>query len=156
MDLAHAEMLSGTGMSDLAFTHLTERPEDAIPIERLNERTFGPGRYARTAYRIREKLGHRMDLSYTARVGTLLVGSIRLTSPDPRKAPAIRFNYMSHAADWQDFRTAIRLTRGIFAQKAFDEYRGAEIAPGKAAQCDAALDDFVREIARFNDLFGDH
>ena len=61
-------------VSDLSFTILTERPEDAGPIERLTERTFGPGRYARTAYRIREQLGHRLDLSYTARVGTLLVG----------------------------------------------------------------------------------
>ena len=73
-------MLSGTAaMSDLSFTILTEKPEDAGPIERLHERTFGPGRYARTAYRIREQLGHRLDLSYTARVGTLLVGSVRLT-----------------------------------------------------------------------------
>ena len=89
MDLAHAEMLSGTGMSDLAFTILTERPEDALPIERLTERTFGPGRYARTAYRIREKLAHRLDLSYTARVGTLLVGSIRLTSVRIGETPAL-------------------------------------------------------------------
>jgi len=66
-------------MSDLSFTILTERPEDAVAIERLNERTFGPGRYARTAYRIREQLVHQLDLSYTARVGTLLVGSLRLT-----------------------------------------------------------------------------
>lgn len=72
-------------------------------------------------------------------------GSIRLASPDPRKAPAIRFNYMSQDADWQDFRSAIRLTREIFAQSPFDDYRGPEIAPGEAAQCDAALDDFVRE-----------
>ena len=66
-------------MSDLSITILTERPEDAVAIERLNERTFGPGRYARTAYRIREQLIHQLDLSYTARVGTLLVGSLRLT-----------------------------------------------------------------------------
>ena len=50
-----------------------------MPIERLHERTFGPGRYARTAFRIREQLEHRLDLSFTARIGTLLVGSIRLT-----------------------------------------------------------------------------
>jgi predicted N-acetyltransferase YhbS len=66
-------------MADLSLTILSEKPEDAGAIERLNERTFGPGRYARTAYRIREKIGHRLDLSFTARVGTLLVGSLRLT-----------------------------------------------------------------------------
>jgi predicted N-acetyltransferase YhbS len=76
-------------MSDLSVTILTERPEDAAPIERLTERTFGPGRYARTAYRIREQLGHRLDLSYTARVGTLLVGSVRLSPILIGKAQAL-------------------------------------------------------------------
>src|SRR4030095_1198447 len=76
-------------MTDLSFTILTEKPEDAGPIERLYERTFGPGRYARTAYRIREQLGHRLDLSYTARVGTLLVGSVRLTAVRIGQTPAL-------------------------------------------------------------------
>ena len=66
-------------MTDLSLTILTEKPEDAAAIERLHERTFGPGRYARTAYRIRERIGHRLDLSFTARIGTVLVGSVRLT-----------------------------------------------------------------------------
>src|SRR5437879_1768998 len=65
-----------TVMTDLSLTILTEKPEDAAAIERLHERTFGPGRYVRTAYRIRERLGHQLDLSYTARIGTLLVGSV--------------------------------------------------------------------------------
>jgi predicted N-acetyltransferase YhbS len=76
-------------MTDLSFTILTEKPEDAPAIERLHERTFGPGRYARTAYRIREQLGHRMDLSYTARIGTLLVGSVRLTAVRIGETPAL-------------------------------------------------------------------
>src|SRR5262249_29405114 len=43
------------------------------------ERTFGPGRFAKSAYRLRERIGHRLDLSFTARIGTLLVGSLRLS-----------------------------------------------------------------------------
>ena len=66
-------------MSELALTILPEAAEDALAIERLHERTFGPGRYARSAYRIREGRGHVLDLSFTARIGTLLVGSLRLT-----------------------------------------------------------------------------
>jgi len=66
-------------MSDLSVTILPESADDALAIERLHERTFGPGRYARTAYRIREQMQHRPDLSFTARIGTLLVGSVRLT-----------------------------------------------------------------------------
>ena len=76
-------------MSDLSVTILPEQPEDAGPIERLHERTFGPGRYARTAYRIREQIAHRLDLSYTARVGTLLVGSVRLTPVRIGATPAL-------------------------------------------------------------------
>ncbi len=66
-------------MSDLSLTILAETAADAIAIERLHERTFGPGRYAKTAYRIREGAAHRPELSFTARIGTLLVGSVRLT-----------------------------------------------------------------------------
>ncbi len=66
-------------MSDLSLTVLNETEADAEPIERLHERTFGPGRYARTAYRIREGVAHDLALSFTARIGTLLVGSVRLS-----------------------------------------------------------------------------
>ncbi|MBO0755566.1 MAG: N-acetyltransferase [Bradyrhizobiaceae bacterium] len=66
-------------MNDLSLTILPETADDALAIERLHERTFGPGRYARTAYRIREGAPHRLDLSFIARIGTLLVGSVRLT-----------------------------------------------------------------------------
>jgi predicted N-acetyltransferase YhbS len=66
-------------MTDLSVTIRPETAADAVPIERLHERTFGPGRYAKTAYRIREGMGHRLELSFTARIGTLLVGSIRLS-----------------------------------------------------------------------------
>jgi len=76
-------------MTDLSLTILSEKPEDAAAIERLHERTFGPGRYARTAYRIREKMAHRLDLSYTARIGTLLVGSVRLTAVRVGETPAL-------------------------------------------------------------------
>jgi predicted N-acetyltransferase YhbS len=66
-------------MNELALSILPETAEDAAAIERLHERTFGPGRFARTAYRLRERRGHSLDLSFTARVGTLLVGSVQLT-----------------------------------------------------------------------------
>jgi predicted N-acetyltransferase YhbS len=64
-------------MSD--FTILPESPDDAVAIERLHERTFGPGRYAKSAYRLREGADHLPELSFIARIGTLLVGSVRLS-----------------------------------------------------------------------------
>ena len=66
-------------MNDISLTILPETEGDAEAIERLHERTFGPGRYAKTAYRLREQVSHRVDLSFIARIGTLLVGSVRLS-----------------------------------------------------------------------------
>jgi predicted N-acetyltransferase YhbS len=72
-------MLGGGAMNDISVTILPETQDDAEAIERLHERTFGPGRYAKTAYRLRERVVHRLDVSFTARIGTLLVGSVRLS-----------------------------------------------------------------------------
>ena len=76
-------------MSELALTILPETADDALAVERLHERTFGPGRYARSAYRIREGRGHVLELSFTARIGTLLVGSVRLTPICIGETPAL-------------------------------------------------------------------
>jgi predicted N-acetyltransferase YhbS len=65
-------------MSDLSLTILAETSNDAQAIERLHDRTFGPGRFVLSAYRLREHVDHLQDLSFTARIGTLLVGSVRL------------------------------------------------------------------------------
>ncbi|MBZ9795744.1 choline dehydrogenase [Mesorhizobium sp. ES1-4] len=74
-------------------------------------------------------------------------GSVTLRSPDPKAKPVIRFNYMSHADDWAEFRHCIRLTREIFGQSAFDSYRGQEISPGSHVQSDDDLDVFIRDHA---------
>lgn len=64
-------------MSDLSITIAPEKPSDAQAIERLHERTFGPGRFVLSAYRLREHVDHLLDLSFTAHIGTLLAGSVR-------------------------------------------------------------------------------
>src|SRR3954464_9376421 len=64
-------------MTDLSLTILPEAAGDAQAIERLHERTFGPGRFVLSAYRIREHVDHLLDVSFTASIGTLLVGSVR-------------------------------------------------------------------------------
>jgi len=64
-------------MNDLSLTILPETVKDAQAIERLHERTFGPGRFVLSAYRLREHVDHRLELSFTARIGTLMVGSVR-------------------------------------------------------------------------------
>ena len=85
---------------------------------------------------------------FQAHVGTLRSksrGHVRLVSPDPREAPKITFNYMSHPDDWRDLRASVRLTREIFAQAAFEPYRGREIQPGADCTTDSEIDDFLRD-----------
>jgi choline dehydrogenase len=74
-------------------------------------------------------------------------GSITLKSDSPLDAPGIRFNYLSTEGDRQEFRDAIRLTREIFAQKAFNPYRGAELSPGAHVRTDAEIDAHIRRKA---------
>ena len=66
-------------MSDLPLVLESETPDDAEAIQHLNERVFGPGRFARTAYRIRERADPDPSLSFVARVGTLMVGANAMT-----------------------------------------------------------------------------
>ena len=72
-------------------------------------------------------------------------GSVRLKSTDPAEKPRIAFNYMSHPEDWIEMRACVRLAREIFAQGAFDAYRGREIRPGADCVSDEAIDAFVRD-----------
>lgn len=76
-------------MSDLPLVIEPETPDDAEDIGRLNERVFGPGRFARTAYRIRERAEPEPSLSFVARVGTLLVGANSMTPIDIGGTPAL-------------------------------------------------------------------
>jgi predicted N-acetyltransferase YhbS len=66
-------------MADLPLVLELETPDDAEAIQHLNERVFGPGRFARTAYRIRERADPDPSLSFVARVGTLMVGANAMT-----------------------------------------------------------------------------
>jgi choline dehydrogenase len=72
-------------------------------------------------------------------------GALTFVSADPKVAPIMQPNYLKTERDRKDFREMIRVTREIFAQKAFDEFRGGEVAPGPEATSDAALDEFVAQ-----------
>ena len=74
-------------------------------------------------------------------------GSVRLRSAEPLDKPRISFNYMSCEEDWVEMRACVRLTREIFAQAAFERYRGREIQPGADVTTDAQIDEFIRAKA---------
>lgn len=56
-----------------------EDAADNTAIEDLQAEAFGPGRFARTAFRIRENVPHRPDLAFVGLVGSHIAGSIRLS-----------------------------------------------------------------------------
>lgn len=76
-------------MSSPPFTLEPETADDAEAILRLNERVFGPGRYARTAYRLRETTPQDLALSCVARIGPLLVGANAMTPIFIEETPAL-------------------------------------------------------------------
>jgi predicted N-acetyltransferase YhbS len=76
-------------MADLSLVLSTQTPADLAAIERLDEHAFGPGRFARSAYRLREGAEPVYALSFVARVGTLLVGANRITAIRCGEAPAL-------------------------------------------------------------------
>ena len=71
-------------------------------------------------------------------------GYVRLASADSFDKPKIRFNYLTHPDDVVEMRACVRLTREIFAQPAFDPYRGREMQPGADVVADIDIDEFVR------------
>jgi choline dehydrogenase len=70
-------------------------------------------------------------------------GHVRLRSADPREAPSLLFNYLAEEEDRVTFRRAVRLTREIFAQPAFDPWRGREVLPGPEVVADDEIDAWV-------------
>jgi predicted N-acetyltransferase YhbS len=76
-------------MTSLPLDIVPETPDQSDAIEKLHERGFGPGRFARSAFRLREGAQTLPGLSFIARVGTLLVGSVRLSPIRIGGAPAV-------------------------------------------------------------------
>ena len=76
-------------MADIPFDFAPLTPDDLIAIGRLDARAFGPGRFAKSAYRLREGVDPDWNLSFVARIGTLLVGANRITPILCGGAPAL-------------------------------------------------------------------
>ena len=57
-----------------------EAPDDAAILSTLAAEAFGPGRFARTAYRVREGVPPIADLSLTASLDGRVVGGVRFTA----------------------------------------------------------------------------
>lgn len=88
--------------------------------------------------------------AYQAHVGPMRPesrGYLTLRSADPYDHPIIEPNLLSTERDRWEMRQSVKLTREIFAQAAFEPYRGEELLPGPGCQTDEDLDAFVRTHA---------
>src|SRR6185436_971686 len=64
-------------IADVAY--LPEQPAHDPEIEHINAEAFGPGRFARAAYRIREGGPHERALSFVAIHENAVIASVRMT-----------------------------------------------------------------------------
>ncbi len=70
-----------------------------------------------------------------------------VTSTDPRKHPALRFNYLSTENDRKEWVEAIRATRKILSQPAWTDIDGGELSPGAEVETDEQILDWVAKDA---------
>jgi choline dehydrogenase len=83
---------------------------------------------------------------YQVHVGPMYsdaVGSVKITSTDPRVHPALRFNYLSTEKDRREWVEAVRVSRAILGQPALRPFDGGELAPGSAVETDEQILDWV-------------
>jgi choline dehydrogenase len=74
-------------------------------------------------------------------------GYISLKSADPLVAPVIQPNYLEAEEDRRAMREGTKIARDIFAQEAFDPYRGPELWPGAHVRTDDQIDAWIRKTA---------
>jgi choline dehydrogenase len=138
-------MLFGTGPAASvplqAGGFLRTRPELDIPDIHM---TFVPG-LSLAATRAGQREHGFLTNFYQLRPASH--GHIAIRSPDPLLPPAIVPNYLSDPGDRRVMRDGVRLVRRIVSRPPLTPFRGAEIAPGPAAQSDAEIDDWVRGSA---------
>ena len=86
--------------------------------------------------------GHGFQL-HVGPINTDVRGHVKIKLNDPEQKPAILFNYLSTEQERKEWVEAIRCTRNIIEQPAFDDLRGEELAPGPSVQTDEEILDFV-------------
>jgi choline dehydrogenase len=87
---------------------------------------------------------------YQVHIGPMLSdarGSVKITSPDPRAHPALRFNYLSTDQDRREWLEAIRVARHILGQPALGPFDLGEVSPGPEVRTDEEVLDWVAREA---------
>jgi choline dehydrogenase len=74
-------------------------------------------------------------------------GTCKAVSSDPRKHPALLFNYLSTTGDRREWIEAVRVTRKILGAPAFEPFSGGELSPGPEVDTDEQIVDWVAKDA---------
>jgi choline dehydrogenase len=74
-------------------------------------------------------------------------GTCKAVSSDPRKHPALLFNYLSTGNDRREWIEAVRVTRRILGAPAFEPFSGGELSPGAEVETDEQILDWVAKDA---------
>jgi choline dehydrogenase len=74
-------------------------------------------------------------------------GTVKITSADPKRAPALRFNYLSTPNDRKEWVEAVRVARDILAQPAFADFDDGELSPGPDVETDEQILEWVARDA---------
>ena len=70
-----------------------------------------------------------------------------MTSADPRRPPAINFNFLSSPIDAEITVRAVRIARAIMTASVLAHLQVTEIAPGVSRTTDDEILDWVRQVA---------
>jgi len=89
-------------MSDIAIAVLPEEPGHDPDIETVNAEAFGPGRFARAAYKIREGGPHDRRLSFVAICEGGIVGSVRQTRVSAGGSPGLLLGPLVVRPAWRN------------------------------------------------------
>jgi predicted N-acetyltransferase YhbS len=84
------------------FTYLPEQASHGAAIDDINAEAFGPGRFARAAYRIREGGPHERGLSFVALADGQVIASVRLTRVRIGKTDALLLGPLAVRPDWKN------------------------------------------------------
>ena len=83
-------------------TYAPEEPVHDAAIEDINKEAFGPGRFTRAAYRIREGGPHDRKLSFVALNGEHVIASVRLTPILIGATPAMLLGPLAVRPAWKN------------------------------------------------------
>ncbi|MFK7918738.1 MAG: choline dehydrogenase [Ilumatobacter sp.] len=90
--------------------------------------------------------GSKIEHGYQVHVGPMYSdarGTVKITSTDAAKHPAVQFNYLSTEQDRREWIEAVRTARKILTQPAFEKFNAGEISPGPSVETDEEIMEWV-------------